>query len=100
VLASGRARSGYYFPGLGELHFVRDVDSRDQLVMLASMVGKYVRELLMSRVSAFYSPDDEDIRKPSGYHDPVTQRFVLATALHRRKRKIPDTCFERARDEQ
>lgn len=99
VLASGRARSGYYFPGLGELHFVRDVDSRDQLVMLASMVGKYVRELLMSRVSSFYAPDEEEIRRPSGYHDPVTERFVLATALHRRKKKIPDSCFERARDE-
>lgn len=98
VLESGRARSGYYFPGLGEMHFVRDVDSRDQLVMLASMVGKYVRELLMSRVSSFYLKDDES-DKPSGYHDPITEQFVQATALTRRKRRVPDDCFERARDE-
>jgi ribonuclease HII len=99
VLECGRARSGYYFPGVGEVHFVRDVDSRDQLVMLASMVGKYVRELLMSRVSAFYSNADDESDKPSGYHDPVTARFVRATALARKKKKVPDTCFERARDE-
>ena len=99
VLASGRARSEYHFPGLGEVHFVRDVDSRDQLVMLASMVGKYVRELLMSRVSAFYTDGGDESAKPSGYHDPVTAHFVRATALARRRRKVPDRCFERARDE-
>lgn len=99
VLESGRARSGYYFPGLGELHFVRDVDSRDQLVMLASMVGKYVRELLMSRVATFYTSGSDEQEAPSGYHDPVTARFVRATALARRKRQVPDDCFERARDE-
>jgi hypothetical protein len=99
VLESGRARSGYYFPGLGEVHFVRDVDSRDQLVMLASLVGKYVRELLMSRVSAFYLKEDDDRAWPSGYHDPVTEQFVRATALTRRKKQVPDDCFERSRDE-
>lgn len=99
VLESGRARSGYYFPGLGEVHFVRDVDSRDQLVMLASLVGKYVRELLMSRVSAFYLKPDDERDRPSGYHDPVTAQFVRATALTRRKKRVPDDCFERARDE-
>jgi hypothetical protein len=99
VLESGRARSGYYFPGVGEVHFVRDVDSRDQLVMLASLVGKYVRELLMSRVSAFYIEQDDESDRPSGYHDPVTERFVKATALARKKRRVPDDCFERVRDE-
>jgi ribonuclease HII len=99
VLECGRARSGYHFPGLGEVHFVRDVDSKDQLVMLASMVGKYVRELLMSRVSAFYENGGHDRDAPSGYHDPVTAKFVRATALARRKKKVPDDCFERVRDE-
>lgn len=99
VLESGRARSGYYFPGLGEVHFVRDVDSKDQLVMLASLVGKYVRELLMSRVSAFYMKEDDERAWPSGYHDPVTEQFVRATALARRKKQVPDDCFERSREE-
>jgi ribonuclease HII len=95
VLEQGRARSAYRFPGVGELHFVRDADAHDPLVMLASLVGKYVRELLMSRVGRYYLPDGD---LPSGYNDPVTSRFVTATELARKKRRVPATCFERSSD--
>lgn len=98
VLDRSRALSAYGFPGIGEVRFVRDADSKDPLVMLASMVGKYVRELLMARVTSYYS-ESLEVDAVSGYHDPVTDRFVDATALLRKKRKIPDPCFERARDE-
>ncbi len=100
VLESGRKSSAYHFPGLGEVRFVRDADARDPLVMLASMVGKYVRELLMARVSKFHfdAHGDAELESVSGYHDPVTARFVKATALSRRKRDVPNDCFERARD--
>lgn len=97
VLEQGRARSAYRFPGLGELHFVRDADAEDPLVMLASLVGKYVRELLMARVARFYGSVDDAM--PSGYNDPVTARFVADTALVRARRRVPETCFERARDD-
>ncbi len=99
VLESGRRVSAYHFPGLGELRFVRDADAKDPLVMLASIVGKYVRELLMARVSGFYRDHDPELESVSGYHDPVTARFVDRTALLRQKRKVPDGCFERARDD-
>jgi ribonuclease HII len=98
VLETGRARSSYDFPGVGELQFVRDADEKDALVMLASLVGKYVRELLMARVSDYYRESSGEIVS-SGYHDPVTARFVRATALHRKRESIPNDCFERARDE-
>jgi hypothetical protein len=99
VVKRSKAMSAYRFPGLGEVRFVRDADARDSLVMLASMIGKYVRELLMARVSDFYRAADEALEGVSGYHDPVTARFVEATRLLRRQRRIPDPCFERARDE-
>jgi ribonuclease HII len=97
VLEEGRRSSGYRFPGLGELYFVRDADARDPLVMLASLVGKYVRELFMRRIASHYGQGYSGSR-PSGYHDPVSDVFVRATALVRRKSRIPDDCFERARD--
>ncbi|MEO6600762.1 MAG: hypothetical protein ABIQ16_12870 [Polyangiaceae bacterium] len=97
ILDEGRARSGYRFPGLGELHFVRDADAADPLVSLSSLVGKYVRELFMSRIGLHYSDEESLEKRPSGYHDPVTAGFVLRSELLRRKRKIPDTCFERER---
>lgn len=96
TLEEGQAKSSYYFPGLGTLHFVRDADAHDPLVMLASLVGKYLRELLMARVARFYrAAVDEDCQEPSGYHDPVTARFVEQTAKLRKKLRIAQDCFER-----
>jgi ribonuclease HII len=96
ILGEAHAKSAYHFPTVGELRFVRDADAADPLVMLASLVGKWVRELFMGRIARHYPSPDED--RPSGYHDPVTARFVKRTALVRKKRSIPDRCFERDRD--
>jgi ribonuclease HII len=96
VVEQGRKRSAYRFPGLGEVAFVQDADAQDPLVMLASLVGKWVRELLMDRIVRFY--EDGADTSPSGYNDPVTARFVAATALSRKRRRVPDGCFERTRD--
>jgi ribonuclease HII len=99
ILRQGKARSEYYFPGLGEVHFVRDADARDPLVMLASLIGKYVRELLLGRVADHYRDVEGAPEGVSGYHDPITKRFVEVTRLVRRQRAVPDDCFERATDE-
>jgi len=96
TIVEGQAESAYQFPKLGRLRFVRDADAHAPLVMLASLVGKYVRELFMSRIAAHYPAADE--ARPSGYHDPVTAKFVERTKLLRKKGKMPDRCFERERD--
>jgi ribonuclease HII len=98
TLEVSRQHSAYYFPGLGHLHFVQDADARDVLVMLASLVGKYVRELLMARIARFYDQEQPDAAGVSGYHDERTDEWVRAIAPHRRKLRIIDDCFERARD--
>jgi len=96
TLGVSRKKSGYYFPGLGEIHFVQDADARDPLVMLASLVGKYVRELLMARITRFHGVDEEGA--VSGYHDPRTNAWVKTTLRRRRTLGIHGDCFERARD--
>ncbi|HKQ71124.1 MAG TPA: hypothetical protein VJT73_17380 [Polyangiaceae bacterium] len=95
IIEEGRKRSAYSFPGLGTIAFVRDADANHLLVAMASMVGKWVREVMMERIVRFYGAGDEAIGTASGYHDPVTDRFVKATALVRKHRAIPETCFER-----
>ncbi|HYQ16559.1 MAG TPA: hypothetical protein VEQ58_12400 [Polyangiaceae bacterium] len=95
TIVEGQAESAYQFPTLGRISFVRDADARAPLVMLASLVGKYVRELFMSRIAGHYEPHDLELGRPSGYHDPVTAAFVERTALVRKKRKMPNGCFER-----
>ena len=95
VLEEGRARSAYHFPGLGEIAFVRDSDDSDLCVAMASLVGKYLREVLMAKVVRFYRGELAELPDASGYHDPVTKSFVDATALLRTRREVPDRCFER-----
>jgi ribonuclease HII len=95
IVEEGPAQSAYRFPGLGTIAFVRDADARDLLVGMASMVGKWVREVMMGRIVRFYGSGVDADLVASGYHDPVTDRFVEATALNRRRLSIPDDCFER-----
>jgi hypothetical protein len=95
VLGVAPSASGYHFPGLGEVHFVQDADARHPLVMLASLVGKYVRELLMARVARYYRAEGSEEPLVSGYNDPLTQAFVRATKKRRKTLRIVDECFER-----
>ncbi len=64
-------------------------------LFLASLVGKYVRELSMLRIHLDLRAHVPALGAASGYHDPVTTRYIVATALVRRERQIPDDCFER-----
>lgn len=85
----------YQIADIGEIKFVRDADCADPLVMLASLVGKYLRELVVFRIGSHFSALVSDIRKPSGYYDSVTKDFVKATAAFRRQSAFPPSCFER-----
>jgi ribonuclease HII len=91
----GRARSEYRVPGVGTVAFVRDAEERDILVAMASLVGKWVRDLLMRRIVRYHREGIPDLPEASGYHDPVTTRFIAATALSRKKARIEDECFVR-----
>jgi ribonuclease HII len=95
VAVEGRARSEYSVPGLGTIAFVRDADASHLLVSMASLVGKWVRDRLMSRIVRYHREHDPELPDASGYHDPVTARFVAATRLSRRRRRHQDDCFER-----
>jgi ribonuclease HII len=95
VAEEGRARSEYAVPGLGRIAFVRDADEKNLLVSMASLVGKWVREVLMARIVRHYRAADPELPQASGYHDPVTARFIAATELVRKRAGIDGECFER-----
>ncbi len=97
AIIEGRARSEYAIPGFGRIAFVRDADAKHALVAMASLVGKWVRDLLMRRVVRYHRESDPELPMASGYHDPVTTQFVRASSLSRKRRKLPDHCFERNR---
>jgi len=97
ALQEGRARSEYKVPGVGTLAFVRDADATHLLVSMASLVGKWARDLVMQRIVRWHRRADATLPFASGYHDPVTTRFISATALARRASALPEVCFERSR---
>lgn len=97
VLVEGRAKSEYQLPGVGRLSFLRDADENALIVGLASLVGKWVRDHLMRRVVRWHRDRTEgELPEASGYHDPVTTRFVSSTALLRKKHRVQTECFERS----
>ena len=94
-LASRQGQRRYAVEAVGEIRFEVDADARHLPVALASIVGKYVREVCMRRIGEFYRRADPDLRLASGYHDPITTRFIQATELPRRRLGIAQACFRR-----
>ncbi len=95
IVEETREKSAYRFPGLGDVAFVMDSDAKNILVGMASLVGKYVRELMMSRIVHHYRQSDAELPVVSGYHDPITAEFIRATRSLRKEQRIPKRCFER-----
>jgi ribonuclease HII len=95
VEAEARARSSYKIAGMGRVTFEVDADANHLPVSLASMVGKYLREVQMERQNRFYLQLDPSLKRVSGYRDKNTAAFVAATTALRQKLAIADNCFER-----
>lgn len=95
TLRGRRGQRRYAISNLGEVRFEVDADARHLPVALASIVGKYVREVSMLRIGEFYRRSVPDLRLASGYHDPVTHRFIQQTQGPRRRLGIAVDCFRR-----
>ncbi len=95
VVCEGRAKSEYQLPGLGRMAFVRDADAKHLVVCLASLVGKYVRDLVTARAVRHHKRTLPHLPMVSGYHDRVTNKFIDDTAHVRLASKFPEDCFER-----
>ncbi|MCS6856518.1 MAG: hypothetical protein NZM37_02290 [Sandaracinaceae bacterium] len=95
VLEENPTSSRYRIEGLGLVEFLVDAEAHSPAVALASMIGKYLRELMMSSIVSFYRSLDPTLQAVSGYRDPLTARFVEATRAHRIRLKVLDECFER-----
>jgi ribonuclease HII len=66
VRAETRTRSAYEIPGAW-IDFLQDAESRHELVALASMIGKYVRERAMGLFNAWWAERVEGLKPTAGY---------------------------------
>jgi ribonuclease HII len=66
VVEETRARSTYEIPG-ATISFLQDAEDRHELVALASMIGKYVRECAMKLFNDYWTSRLEGLRRTAGY---------------------------------
>lgn len=85
--------SAYDVDGVGRISFVRDGDALHLPIAVASMVGKYVRELAVEEMNERLGAPHG--KRASGYRDPLTAAFVRDTAAKRAALGLPDRCFLR-----
>jgi hypothetical protein len=81
--------------GVGQVRFEIDADQNHLPVALASMIGKYLRELWMLRHNRFYQAEDPQLADVSGYHDRLTRRFISASETLRKRLGVEPACFLR-----
>lgn len=78
ILCESPSLSSYELTGNGKrmrIHFAVGADERYLPVSLSSMVSKYVRELLVGRINAYFSSFDTNLRPTAGYWKDG-QRFI------------------------
>lgn len=96
VELESRARSTYVVDGVGRVSFVRDGDASEPAVAMASVLGKYVRELWMDDLAAAAQWDGPT---PSGYHDEASARLEarLRERIAAGELRCPTDCVRRVR---
>jgi ribonuclease HII len=78
------------------IEFSVDADRRHFPVALASMLAKYLREVLMGRFNAYWRAWLPDLRPTAGYYADA-QRFLADVAPVVGRTGIPRTRFVRSR---
>ncbi len=66
VIEETRRRSAYELPGAG-IEFLMDAEEQHELVALASMVGKYLRERAMELMNAWWAVRVPGLKPTAGY---------------------------------
>ena len=87
-----RDQSRYSLTSDVEVAFIKDGDSLHLPIAVASMIGKYVRELQMTEINVLLAPGEKHV---SGYRDPRTKSFIRQTESNRAQIGLPDSCFLR-----
>jgi ribonuclease HII len=89
-------RSAYRLPPDASIEFLRDAEERHELVALASMIGKYVRELAMRLFNGFWTSQVPGLRPTAGYGTDA-RRFARDVEAARARLGIPREAVVRAR---
>jgi len=99
ILNEGRDESVYRLTGQGKemtITFAKGAEDKQLPVALASMYSKYVRELYVTRLNAFWQQHVPDLKPTAGYPQDAS-RFLQDIESARAELGIPLEQFARAR---
>jgi hypothetical protein len=89
--------SQYRLAGLGDVRFIHDGDRLDLPISLASIAGKYVREIYVFRVNRFFQDAFPGLKPASGYNDRVTKRLIEKVKPRLSGLSVDPSCFLRVK---
>jgi hypothetical protein len=95
VVEESRGRSAYRLPD-GTIEFLMDAEDRHELVALASMIGKYVRERAMGLFNDWWAGHLTGLRRTAGYGRDG-RRFFREIDPVREFLRVPRECVLRLR---
>lgn len=95
VVEELRTRSAYEIPG-ATIEFLQDAEDRHELVALASMIGKYVRESAMKLFNDYWARERAGLRRTAGYGDDA-RRFYREIEPELRRLNLPPEAVLRLR---
>jgi ribonuclease HII len=95
VVEESRKRSAYRLLN-GSVEFLMDAEDQHELVALASMIGKYVRECAMALFNDWWAGHCEGLKRTAGY-GPDARRFYRQIETARRRLKLPRESILRLR---
>ncbi len=87
--------SEYSLRGLGQVRFIHDGDRLDMPISMASIAGKYVREVYVSRINAHFAGFHPDLKPASGYNDGVTKALIDRVKPDLKDLSVMQSCFLR-----
>lgn len=88
----------YFYKDEISLNFIENADDKFTCVSIASIVGKYVREIFMEVLWKYALKKGVIFhRRPSGYRDRVSKEFINSFLPILKKEKIDTVCFLRER---
>lgn len=99
VLREEDTTSSYQMAGSGrsmKIHFLQKGDQRQLPIALASMASKYVRELFMEKLNAYFQEQVPQVKPTAGYYKDG-KRFVAELEGEMDKKLRPNHLFVRVR---
>jgi ribonuclease HII len=89
VVEEAPGRSAYRIPG-ATIEFLEGAEDRHELVALASMVGKYVRECAMRLFNDYWARERSGLRRTAGYGTDASRFYREIEPEIRRLRMAPE----------